>query len=122
MSELKQCPFCGHDVQTHEKRKGIEELICEGCAASVCVSWINKDLDLDRTEVLRKKWNKRNSGWIPVSERLPEKSTDNVLVYFDNSECAVAQFEKSPFGNDEWYYACEYCAEITHWMPIELPK
>lgn len=58
--------------------------------------------------------------WIPVSERLPEENSNNILVYFDDGEFTVADFEKWDKGKykGEWHYFCEFTGEVTHWMPL----
>ena len=61
------------------------------------------------------------SEWISVDELLPEKSEDNILVYFDDGEFTVGEFEKGPNGTGEWHYFCEFTGEITHWMPLPDP-
>ena len=65
-------------------------------------------------------------GWIPVTERLPEKM-QYVLVRYQNNDMAVASW----FGGDEhirfwramtdegWCADCD--TEPTHWMPLPQP-
>ena len=50
------------------------------------------------------------SEWIPVSERLPPEET-RVLAY-DGDKV----FE-SEYWNGNW----EWCADVTHWMPLPEP-
>lgn len=61
----------------------------------------------------------KKSGWIPCSERLPEKEQKIYLVtidYGDGLSCVAPRF----FFNEEigWNDAEEY---ITAWMPIPKP-
>ena len=67
--------------------------------------------------------------WISVNERLPEKSANRVLVFW---ECdGVFKMDVAWFNNlsDEWmrdtmltdgkWYVCE---RVTHWAEITPPK
>ena len=55
--------------------------------------------------------------WIPVSEKLPEKSID-VLTYRKNGNSKVLRFE-----NDcKWYDSYnEWETDVTHWKPLPEP-
>jgi hypothetical protein len=59
-------------------------------------------------------------GWIPVSERLPEKG-QNVIALGSRGGVYVAQYQ----GSRYWHKLnarCHMC-EPTHWMPLpEAPK
>ena len=77
MSELKPCPFCssshikierqgcGYDGCGNEWGKG--KPTCQNCGASA-------------EDVYN--WNKRDSGWISVEDRLPEHF-DPVIICYD---------------------------------------
>ena len=58
------------------------------------------------------------NGWIPVTERLPEKHTA-VLVHTDMDGTHAASFD-----GEEWF--CDYGGawlfpNVTHWMPLPAP-
>ena len=61
----------------------------------------------------------KQSGWISVEERLPEKDT-RVLVF---SECGVEVFEYE--GDDKWWaddgWVHTNTYGITHWQPLPEP-
>jgi hypothetical protein len=50
------------------------------------------------------------SQWIPVDERLPPEETR--LLAYDGDKV----FE-SEYWNGNW----EWCADVTHWMPLPEP-
>jgi len=57
------------------------------------------------------------TGWVRVSERLPERRVD-VLVYFKSGVMAVTDY-----ADGWWDYEDAYGEGPTHWMPLpERPK
>ena len=70
--------------------------------------------------------------WIKVEDRLPGRDnghhwTKNVLVhcpgpleyYEDEPNVTIAFYNHC---TKQWYDLAENSIEVTHWMPIELPK
>lgn len=56
-----------------------------------------------------------NSGWIPVSERLPEKYTYTLW-------CASSGYVRSDYFNGEyWENAKKGCYQVVAWMPLPEP-
>lgn len=53
--------------------------------------------------------------WIPVSERLPEKSGD-YLVAVNNG---AYRFTHKMYYHEGWWY--DFDCEVTHWMPLPEP-
>ena len=68
------------------------------------------------------------SPWIPVSERLPEPDTGEVLVWLDGGRCAFDEWHthrEDPIGMSTTYTLDMGCMwrdfefdEITHWQPL----
>lgn len=113
MSKLKPCPFCGGKADTghHKSRNKDDEyylVMCVHCFARTVGETIEEAEDT---------WNTRADGWIPVSEKLPEKQ-QTVIVY-------------SQYGTslgwilwNEWMTIeglCKPGATVTHWMPLPKP-
>jgi len=57
--------------------------------------------------------------WIPVSERLPEKS-ETVLVLHDNAVDIVTYHPKSNRWELLWWVNADL-HDVTHWMPLPEP-
>lgn len=121
--DLLPCPFCGRreTLETvfvpSEKYKFVYGVYCNdmdgGCGAST--GW-----HYSTPEEAAKEWNTRASGWIPCSERMPEKDGDYLCV--SNHEIKIF-----PYRNGEFYCICldgvlRCCNSIvTHWIPIPKP-
>ena len=70
--------------------------------------------------------------WIPVTERLPEKITNKVIVLCKNGYRGFGHYENYK-GKQTWYnlendrpftdWDLEDCEsyEVTHWMPLPEP-
>ena len=57
------------------------------------------------------------TGWIPVSERLPEKN-ERVTYYFER----IGVWHGVYLGGEQWRSLGGFCTgDITHWMPETLP-
>ena len=75
---------------------------------------------------------KKCNSWIPVTERLPKKITNKVLVYCKNGYIGFGHYEEFR-GVTDWYnlengkpfreWDLEDCEtyEVTHWMPLPEP-
>ena len=58
-------------------------------------------------------------GWIPVTDRLPEKNT-SVLVYYKHGR-NIFWYDGDKF-NDVDQYGCDFPVDsVTHWMPLPKP-
>lgn len=80
----------------------------------------------------KKESEKKASEWTSVSERLPEKITNKVLVYCKNGYIGFGHYEKFQ-GVEDWYnlesgkpfreWDLEDCEtyEVTHWMALPEP-
>ena len=72
-------------------------------------------------------WLREAARWIPVEERLPEADKDykcvsiNVLMFDNNSACAIEGWYN--FSDGEWhnYLTNEKFLQVTHWMPLPEP-
>ena len=59
--------------------------------------------------------------WIPVSERLPEKTKEDLrpkLLVYNEDGIAVQEWRHYDFG---WSFSDD-TGEPTHWKPISLPE
>lgn len=62
--------------------------------------------------------------WIPVTERLPESTRDEVLVNSEDDGITVARWsgERWISGEWKWHGRHDYVAKVTHWAEIRGPK
>lgn len=64
-------------------------------------------------------WNTRADGWIPVTERLPEKNA-KVLIYTTEDVCLSATY--TMYATNGFATAAGfYTNKVTHWMPLPVP-
>lgn len=120
--DLLQCPFCGSPAKLCSSKAN--------AAGTRFAFWVHCDFrgDLncdvipttpkfDTAEQAVKAWNTRASGWIPCSERMPEKDGDYLCI--SNGEYKIL-----PYMNGEFYCVCfdsvlRCCnSSVTHWMPL----
>ena len=107
-TELNPCPFC------------------KGTAIAVCTRWIVKPYSLiecktcgasiarvSKAEAVEV-WNRRESGWIPVSERLPEKAGIYLIAFGDSVRESLYDVMRNKWDSG---LSCEPFA----WMPLPEP-
>ena len=131
MSELKPCPFCGEKASenslTQITKYDLYTVSCENRNCGVHPYTVG----LTSGEAV-KKWNKRSNGWIPVTERLPEKYGRVLATYV---EYGVEKVGQVTFG--DMRQSCEpyelvsgftlfskYCEEeviVIAWQPLPEP-
>lgn len=115
MVDPKFCPFCGGKAETfpldkydsygnHERLWYVE---CGNCFSRS--GYYNTEGEAAKT------WNARTLGWIPCSERMPEKDGRYLCVWLNNS---VATFWLS---NKHFRLCGEIDHLVTHWMPLPEP-
>lgn len=121
--DLLPCPFCGK-LETLRmmyipaaKSECVYHVVCDavngGCGAST--GW-NHSTPEEAVE----EWNTRASGFIPRSERMPEKDGDYLCI--SNNEYKIL-----PYRNGEFYCICfdavlRCCnSSVTLWMPLPEP-
>ena len=98
----------------------LETLFCEAAAYDLADHLIANGVTIQK--------------WIPVTERLPEKITNKVIVLCKNGYRGFGHYEDYN-GKQTWYnlendrpftaWDLEDCEsyEVTHWMPLpEAPK
>lgn len=76
MLELKSCPHCngnGRIVSVSGFKSDRYRAVCEECGAST------RECETEQEAVSA--WNRRADGWIPVDERLPEKSGEYICFW-----------------------------------------
>lgn len=78
MSELKPCPFCGWEFAEHAWNEfGEEYRVCDQCGASsgtVDSKWDWQNRPIEDALTARIAELEAEKCWVPVSERLPNKS------------------------------------------------
>lgn len=117
MSDLKPCPFCGGEARYYVDNKYADchQVICTKCAVT------KSDEDY---EYVISDWNTRASGWISVSERLPEANMP-VLVNYHNMIKSNIQSVAIYFDRQRWRQLIGGSdfddSSITHWMPLPEP-
>lgn len=122
---LLPCPFCGGGDEFDYDDDNLNCISCNVCGISTDTVY---HTDVDARDKLRAVWNRRAAmiqagnppvipdGWIPVSERMPEKA-DEVL-------CAKEFDGPSDWRQKVGYYLAGkwtvYGASWTptHWMPL----
>ena len=137
--ELKPCPFCGKKLkfykETYVNSRG------EKCNQWYFMHDVDDDCVLDTIfnvftipagDANREtgypgrygvEWNKRASGWIPCSERMPKRDT-MVIINMMNGNVRVGCYEGNTGFHDKW--SVQPCVtlwdnEVTHWMPLPEP-
>ncbi|HVI42550.1 MAG TPA: DUF551 domain-containing protein, partial [Anaerovoracaceae bacterium] len=88
-----------------KERVSVQE-VCDRLAAYEDSELMPEDIPILITGM--KKLADRASRWIPVSERLPEKS-QNCLCFFNDGSMAIG------WSNGEPY---KFHPDVTHWMPL----
>jgi Lar family restriction alleviation protein len=115
MTELKPCPFCGGSAELLSDVACIDWWVCCEDCENNCRS------DQEKSEAVAA-WNRRASGWIKVSERLPEVG-EVVLLFTDLGGMDTGYRDDVCFLNPGgWYWDQEDNAiGVTHWMPLPEP-
>ena len=139
MSEIKPCPFCGGTKICTEK--GINLNYCDNCSAESNVEhWNTRPIEdalkqriaeLEEKLTIKTLENLKGASvltdlkariaelearqrWIPVSERLPEKS-GTYLVYY-KTYLEMANFD---LISTKWQICfAGMITEISYWMPL----
>jgi hypothetical protein len=134
MIELERCPFCEGTAYSDPDGEG-DHIRCIDCGAT-----ITRDTESEAVAA----WNQRASGWVSVSERLPEdKQKVEICVGEDNIQIAifhkgrtheecVAQNRYGQFDQDgnnlvPYGWVADggpmhwFGQEVTRWMPPPQP-
>ena len=82
------------------------------------------DLVDDLIEIVKQEAEKYNNGWIPCSERLPEKNgmylcTQNSYDLVTNKNIIRVSTELVEFYNGKWRRSKNLV--VTHWQPLPEP-
>lgn len=115
--DLLPCPFCGR------KPKSIVniQMYAIGCSFSKC--HVYPCVVKKTPEEAAAAWNTRASGWIPCSERLPEKDTSVLISAQGHRITAFYDAVKGVFMLTETEGLFYSMSAVTHWMPLpELPE
>lgn len=120
MSELKLCPHCngsGRIVSVSGFKSDRYRVVCEQCGAST------RECDTEQEAVSA--WNMRADGWIPVDERLPEKSGEYICL----SRTAIRHVLDYSAKHKK-FNACDslseqladsYSINVMYWQPLPEP-
>ena len=120
MSELKPCPFCGGEAKISMKYVGYGSL---GLGAHDWFGVYCADCDTSTREHQTEAeaiaaWNRRASGWVNCSERLPERAVEVLAV--DGKGVCVAVLDRSAEGR--WFGVSRVISgRISQWMPNPEP-
>jgi hypothetical protein len=80
---------------------------------------------METRERLRQQWDEMHGrAWIPVSERLPNAGSDDVLVAFDCGDGSHSQSIGWHNGTQWMFYTSSDVRSqwpVTHWMPLPHP-
>lgn len=113
--DLLPCPFCGR------KPKSIVniQMYAIGCSFSKC--HVYPCVVKKTPEEAAKAWNTRASGWIPCSERLPEKDMSVLISAQGHRITAYYDAVKGVFMLTETEGLFYSMSAVTHWMPLPEP-
>jgi hypothetical protein len=109
---LQVCPFCGGGAEL------VQPGLALGYAASVSCLRCKAIVVGYGPEDVAAAWNARQSGWIPVSERLPSDLSDDVIIALASGAVLTRYFLSQ--SGEEWLCGdgpAFPTSEVTHWMP-----
>ncbi|MEA5085084.1 MAG: Lar family restriction alleviation protein [Lachnospiraceae bacterium] len=130
MSELKSCPFCGgkasENLLTEITKYDLYTVSCENNNCGVHPHTVGLTYEEAVT-----KWNNRASGWIPVSDRLPDKGKINTNIrdyqqYMCLVDCkGTGGMDARPLGFDKtgkWVNGgIDMSKYVIAWQPLPKP-
>ena len=114
--DLLPCPFCGRMPKSDKLNIPLHII---GCSFSKCHAhpWVIKETP----EEAAKAWNTRASGWIPCSERMPEKEMSVLISAQGHRVTAYYDAVKGVFMLTETEGLFYSMSAVTHWMPLPEP-
>ena len=101
----------------NEQIKEMAQLMCEDCAASGghCPTELCDDV-VQQAQVLYKAGYRKQSEWISVEERLPDR-LGKYLVFTCKGSIYISRFCEFLIGEEPQFD--DYT--VTHWMPLPEP-
>lgn len=111
MNKLKPCPFCGKQEGTLKplKPEGLSRVECNHCG----------NLAGRSEQESINQWNKRQSPWISVEDRLPEECVMVLVSYGTLKEIAYFEFEDGkPSWHDRNSFGQPWIQSPRFWMQI----
>lgn len=119
-AELLPCPFCGGGAEAEWVDFGDRVQI--GCNNPDCKARTGPFLSRAYAQTA---WNRRADGWIPVGERLPDKSV-LVQVWRETGIYTISPVLIAYRFRDDWVtsdglYDLDSIYRITHWRPMPPP-
>lgn len=122
--DLLPCPFCGK-LETirmiylpTQKHGLVYHVVCDS-AIGGCGSLTG--LYQETQEEAAKEWNTRVPGWIPCSERMPEKDMSVLISAQGHRVTAYYDAVKGVFMLTETEGLFYSMSAVTHWMPLPEP-
>ena len=118
--ELLPCPHCGGKAKIKPAGFYLHIECCECQSRGKPFNTDTSDFTYNAKEEAIAAWNTRIDRWIPVSERLPEKSKI-VLV------CCIDQIVSTGYFDGEWEIFGKRLSrrhpsvDVAYWKPITLP-
>lgn len=109
--KLNPCPFCGGKAVMYDAG----ELYTEGRFSAYCPECLIY-FSLASEKEAAEAWNRRASGWIPVSERCPIVE-GKFIVYTAGIDVTNARTEIGYFDGKNW----DSERIVIAWMPLPEP-
>ena len=107
----------------NEQIEEMAQLMCEDCAASGehCPTELCDDV-VQQAQVLYNAGYRKQSEWISVEERLPEKDV-RVLVWLTEGASSYTRIDTDRRTDTELYGErwARWFNDVTHWMPLPEP-
>ncbi len=108
---LLPCPFCG----AAPVLQPWDEVVCENDQCRVVAAAAGRT---DAEAVAA--WNRRDPGWVPVTDRLPEDGVD-VLAVDCEGYTGIGSFRRQPYSRWAWRSTGLPAEDVTHWQPLPEP-
>lgn len=130
MDSIKNCPFCGGEVELIIPRAWEYRayIICKApaCLGMMKIEWCSAEESEEMLTLLVDSWNRRTPEWIPVEESPPDveypKRSKNYFCAYDDGTVRITPYSRYANGHYwMWMNGFHHAKGITHWMPMPEP-